>query len=621
MKYRTDIDGLRGLALIAIVLFHMDITLFGGGFIGLDLFFVISGFLITFIMEDSIAKNNFSLREFYLKRVRRIFPSFLILLVSMLAIGFAVLLNNEFILMGKSVFNASFFWSNVWQGGQAGYFDKASELKPLLHLWSLAVEVQFYLLWPLIFILVPGKLRTKFFLAIMILSFLFSLYCTTFKPVQAYYLLWSRFWQLGAGCLLAMMHAKLDFSKDKTNFISGLGFALVLFSIFTFNKTMNYPGWRALVPTIGAVCIISAGPESFLNKKILSNRFMATLGLISYPFYLWHWPLLYFVRTSSFLQPTLTMKIAAIALSFLIAYLSTKFLEKKIRTGPVQKRFSYALIAGQLILVPTGLVAAHFGNFYKSSDSLQTGVIHKMYVQKECMFSSEIKKEAHWCESDKRFVNGHLLIGDSHAGALYPGLVKSSHTGESWQVVARAGCSPHTPGCTDFFFKISDELKKHSEINEVLLSFSARMMDEMSARFLFNEEGINHEPRKIVLETMIRFIDSLSRPGLKIKFLIAPPALLSEPEFCLDRPLSLSENKLRCRIPRLEMEEAMSGYYSLIAEIKKHRPSLIVVNPTNIFCDDKECSVVHNQQSFYSYKEHISDLAAEKVAELIRKEK
>lgn len=621
MNYRTDIDGLRGLALIAIVFFHMDLSLFGGGFIGVDLFFVISGFLITSIMEDSLAKNSFSFKEFYLKRVRRIFPSFLIVLFSMLIIGFFVLLNNEYIVLGKSVFNAAFFWSNVWQSQQAGYFDKASELKPLLHLWSLAVEVQFYLFWPVLYSLIPSKHRIKIIFTLTLLSFLFSLYSSTYKPVQAYFLLWSRFWQLGAGCLLAMLHTKINFSKERAQLISAFGFALVLLAIFTFDKSQTYPGWGAIIPTMGAALVIAAGADAFLNKKILSSPLMATLGLISYPFYLWHWPLLYLVRVSSFLHPELSMKIAAVAVSFLLAYLFTRFVERKIRSSSIRPHISYALFAGQFILLFAGLAAAHFGNFFKTSDSLQTEVIHKNFIKKDCLLADDLKKVVHWCESDKRSANKHLLIGDSHAGALYPGLIKSSPANESWQIIAKAGCAPYTPGCSPLYFKISDELKKHTEINEVLLAFSARMMDATSARFLFNEDGINHEPRKIVLETMIRFIDSLSRPGLKLKFLMAPPALLSEPEFCLNRPFVLRENKLHCRISRVEMEDMMAGYYSIVAEIKAKRPEVVVINPTNIFCNDKECSVVHDQKSYYSYKEHISDFAAIKVAELIRQAK
>ena len=299
-KYRPDIDGLRAIAVLSVLGFHAyGVT---GGFSGVDIFFVISGFLISTIIFENLQNETFQFNEFYQRRIRRIFPSLLLVLIICLILGWIILFADEYQELGKHTLGGAGFVSNLILWGESGYFDVAAEKKPLLHLWSLGIEEQFYILWPFIAYLL-WKFRQHFLKAIAILiamSFCINVLLIQFNSVATFYLPLTRFWELLVGSAVAdvMLNRRqyVPFIEKHANGLSMLGLVLLIVSIAFLKKSMAFPGWWALMPVLGSALLIMAGPNSWVARKILSNHILVWFGLISFPLYLWHWPLLTFVR-------------------------------------------------------------------------------------------------------------------------------------------------------------------------------------------------------------------------------------------------------------------------------------------------------------------------------------
>ena len=308
--WRPDIDGLRALAVFAVFVFHAfpKVPVFKGGFVGVDVFFVISGFLISSIIYTQLEKGTFSFWDFYSRRIRRIYPVLLTVLTGCLVFGWFFLLADEYMQLGKHIAGGAGFVSNIVLYFEKGYFDNASATKPLLHLWSLGIEEQFYIFWPLI-LWVTWKLKrgAMFWVAMVIaaVSMVMNLYWYKSNPSLDFFMPHTRVWELLCGAMLAwgILHwkgkagvMKERLGGDRVNHIlSVAGFTLLIVSI-VFMKERGFPGWQATVPIAATVLVIMAGKEAIINKWILSNRVLVWFGLISYPMYLWHWPLLSMAR-------------------------------------------------------------------------------------------------------------------------------------------------------------------------------------------------------------------------------------------------------------------------------------------------------------------------------------
>lgn len=365
-KYRPDIDGLRAVAVISVVIYHAFPSLIKGGFIGVDIFFVISGYLISTIIFKSLDQGTFSLLEFYKRRAKRILPSLFIVLITCLLFGWFVLLADEFNQLAKHVLGGSTFVSNLILWGESGYFDASSETKPLLHLWSLGIEEQFYIFWPIILLVIRPK---KFglistILVVLALSFSYSYWTSKVDPVAAFYSPLARSWELMFGCVIAWLNVyksrigKFNLPAISNNFISLLGFSMITYGFLEIDKdTSGFPGIWALLPVIGTSIIIFSGPDSFLNKTILSHKALIQIGLISYPLYLWHWPILTYLRViNSNEPPHYIVRVLAVIASVIIAWLTVEIVEKPIRnsTEPLNSAFLSMLILGIPILGSTG---------------------------------------------------------------------------------------------------------------------------------------------------------------------------------------------------------------------------------------------------------------------------
>lgn len=307
--YRPDIDGLRAVAVLSVVAFHLSPNLLRGGFTGVDVFFVISGFLITSIILKGLGRGSFSLLDFYARRIRRILPALLLVLVAVFVAGWFLLFDGEYRVPGKHVAGATAFLSNFIYWGESGYFDKDAKTKVLLHLWSLGIEEQFYVVWPALLMLV-SRFRHGIVAAIVVtivLSFAVNIHLSGRAPAEAFYSPASRAWELMVGCALAWLVGRgWQLQGAPAQAASAAGFGLLAAGFLLPDHASAFPGWWALLPTLGAFLVIAAGPQALPNRLILTNRAAVAVGLISYPLYLWHWPLL-------------ALRLAAVGVAFIAA--------------------------------------------------------------------------------------------------------------------------------------------------------------------------------------------------------------------------------------------------------------------------------------------------------------
>lgn len=377
-KYRPDIDGLRALAVLLVVGFHAFPGWVHGGFIGVDVFFVISGFLISGIIYENLDKGEFTFREFYARRIRRIFPALLLVMTACFAVGWLSLLAGEYKQLSKHIAGGASFISNfvLWQ--ESGYFDNSSNTKPLLHLWSLGIEEQFYIVWPLLLWL-AWKRKFNFFavtLAIAVGSFYLNIEGVKQDRIATFYSPLTRFWELMCGGLLAWVtiYKKASYAGFKqqadsilvsaiyrnkeveegvalANLSAFMGLALLAWGFVKINEDFSFPGVWALIPVTAAVLIISAGPKAWINSKILSTKLVVWFGLISYPLYLWHWPLLSFAWIVEGGLPSRGIRIAAVVIAVGLAWFTMRFIEKPFRSGNKRVGVKVATLCGLMCVI------------------------------------------------------------------------------------------------------------------------------------------------------------------------------------------------------------------------------------------------------------------------------
>jgi len=360
-SYRADIDGLRAIAVVAVLIYHAFPILLGGGYVGVDIFFVISGFLISKIIINQIEAQKFSIITFYNRRARRIFPALIFMLVTAFILGKFILSSAASEKLGMHMMASTGFVQNILLYSEDNYFNGSGELKPLLHLWSLGIEEQFYIFWPLLIIIFT---RLKFNLWILILllsiiSFASSVIAVDNDRSAAFFLLQNRTWELLFGGIIALWCIKKgDVLKNNAlaEVLSIVGFSLILYSLITLTPDSNFPGYLALPPVIGTGLIILAGPDCLLNRHILSSRFLVLIGLISFPLYLWHWPLLVYNRIAQSGSPSDISIACILVLSFVMAYISYAFVEKPVRYG-VSKISTQSLYAALVVVAAIGFYA------------------------------------------------------------------------------------------------------------------------------------------------------------------------------------------------------------------------------------------------------------------------
>ena len=444
MLYRSDIDGLRSLAVIPVVLFHAGLG-FSGGFVGVDVFFVISGFLITGIIRAEIAEGRFSILRFYERRARRLFPALFAMLAAVLALACAVMIPSDLMDVARSAAAAMLFASNIHFFLDIGYFNEAGALKPLLHTWSLAVEEQYYLLFPPALVVVHrllGGRGTNAALAIAAAaSFGLCVWGTARYPDAAFYLPFTRAWELLLGALVAAA------PPIRAGWAAGglglLGVAAIVWSVAAFTEGADFPGWRAAIPALGAAAIILAGGVG-PAARLLSLRPFVMIGKLSYSLYLWHWPVIVFASYGAAAPLGLGARIGCVALAVLLASLSLRFVETPFRTGRIgagrARIFAWNGVGGGLVLAAAAALVIADGAPRRFSANLRAadaaeGLLHD---RRDCHFLTVARLRA-----DDVCIRGaagvapsFALVGDSHADALSPGLFAAARDAGAagWQI-------------------------------------------------------------------------------------------------------------------------------------------------------------------------------------------
>ena len=363
MKYRPEIDGLRALAVLPVIFFHGGFEMFRGGFVGVDVFFVISGYLITSIIISDLEKNKFSIFNFYERRARRILPALFFVMLLNIPIAFFTMLPDPLENFGQSLIATSLFSNNILLYLTSGYWDLASEYKPLLHTWSLAVEEQYYLLFPILMTLI-WRFGTSFIISFFAILFFISLGFAQWESINnhtaSFYLLHTRAFEILIGVFLAFYlkhksHFKSHFINES---LSLLGFFLIVFSIFNFNESTPFPSIYTLIPAIGTALLILSAIKDTVMYKLFSKRNLVFLGLISYSAYLFHQSIFSFMRIISKDQPSAILIILGIILTFIFAYLSYKFIESPFRNRKKmnRKKLLFLLIIPFVLITSTGIL-------------------------------------------------------------------------------------------------------------------------------------------------------------------------------------------------------------------------------------------------------------------------
>jgi peptidoglycan/LPS O-acetylase OafA/YrhL len=427
-SYRPDIDGIRALAVMAVILFHSFPQYVPGGFVGVDIFFVISGYLITQILLSDLLDDRFSAVAFYARRIRRIFPALIVVLTATFALGWHFLLPIELASLCKNIFASAFFYANLMLLSEVSYFDLDANMKPLLHLWSLGIEEQFYLVWPWILWLLPRRWLIPAVASMLAGSFALNLLMIDNHPSATFYLPFTRAWELLAGALLTQTPRQIGRSAEAFG-LSGL--ALMTAALFLFNTHTLFPGWAAALPVIGTMLVlISEG--GFVNRLFFTHPAVVNIGLISYPLYLWHWPLLVFARIHKFSPLTDIERGLVIGATFILAWLTYKLLETPIRTSPLRNRLAISL-AASMIAVAIFSQAPLFGFGPKLPDAVARLLVvqpngPEWRIQQCLLADTDTNNFSADCADRKRPLLA--IWGDSTAGALMSGFRNLQKTRE-----------------------------------------------------------------------------------------------------------------------------------------------------------------------------------------------
>ncbi|WP_338518261.1 acyltransferase family protein [Alteromonas gracilis] len=459
-KYRPEIDGLRAIAVLSVVIFHAQAPFLSGGFVGVDIFFVISGFLITGILVSNFETNIFSLPLFYAKRIKRLLPAALTLTLVTLLFGYFILTPDKYLELAKSAVMSSAFAANVWFFLNSGYFDQSTEISPLVHMWSLSVEEQYYFIVPvLIFLLLRygGKKALNIGLTIITLgSFAMSVLLTPKHPDASFYLLHTRAWELCAGGLLSLNLHKLNFlSSRNINVLACFGLLMLGYSLFFITPAIYFPGWIAAVPVIGTIIVLATIKNSqVVGYALLTTRPMRFIGKISYSMYLWHWPIIVYYRIyvserhfNATEQATLTL------LSIIAGYVSWKFVEEKFRYSKYTPTNTILKGASTSIFVMMVCFAVYFYQGFPSRISEQARAItdHNLMQQWPCnekvRLFEKIEEEycvvgASWATTKSKAI----LWGDSHSIHWSPIFQQYLHNKDIALVIAPRDCPAYLDG-------------------------------------------------------------------------------------------------------------------------------------------------------------------------------
>lgn len=629
-SYRHDIDGLRAVAVLAVVFFHAFPTGFPGGFVGVDIFFVISGYLISGHIFQSLSAGRFSLLDFYSRRVRRIFPALITVLLACLAFGWFGLLANEFMFLGKHIAASAAFVANLVFWSEAGYFDDSAIAKPLLHLWSLGVEEQFYIAWPL---LAWAAWRWRIgalglMLAVAFISMTINLMTVHFDPTAAFYSPLSRVWELLIGAGLAEIERRRSTSLSQSSLAAAsvMGAFLIGISLWQIRESDAFPGLVAVFPTVGAALLIAAGPNAPINRYVLALRPAVLIGLISYPLYLWHWPLLSFTRIVESATPDRPVRIGLILLTFVLAALTYRFIERPVRSERAKKS-SKLVIA---LCVVMGLVGGLGADAYMSGGNplrpaAQSAIkVSSQYVGSMWAFTKNenclrrfkmpgVEDYGWWfCMLEKDELPTILVIGGSFANQLYPGLAHNKRLAD--QNVLSIGTCAQTHTETG---SLNGELNinpcsgtRRADQN----AFIDKILNDTPSIHTVIVDGLSDSSNAEYVNGVSQRLKELDRDGVQIVVFAPHYKRDFDIRGCFSRPFA--SPKFVCDIPPAEYTNLTKANTLLEQQLASRVPGILFFEQNQAFCKEGQCSLIADgypliRDGYYHISEHASELVGD----------
>ncbi len=596
---------------------------------GVDVFFVISGYLITGLILRDLREERFSLRHFYARRIRRIFPALSLVLGFGLFAGWVCLNFIEYKQLTKHTGSSAIFLTNFMLLREAGYFDNAADTKPMLHLWSLAIEEQFYMAWPLLLLLFKRIPRWSLpiLLCLMLSSVGYSLWLVfTGDLARDFYSPMSRSWELllGASLAIALMNNP-RLARAWRNPAGWWGLGLILLSAYFFDKSMAFPGYWAMLPALGAALVLLAGMNSSANTVWLAARPMVAIGLISYPLYLWHWPLLSFARILASQTPSIEVRWVLICMSFLLAYLTYRWVEQPIRFS---QRYPRAVLWLSLWLVAVllmshavnrldGLKFRHHGMLNADPSTLIVGA-ERGTLNNTCTLPPDQQHVLMWCFQDgKLSLPNHVMLGDSKGEALVYSLIRSSPPEHSWAMMGPINLlSGENNPVNQTVYQAIDN---NPDMKVIVLSNALRGMFRLDPQTGLIAQHSTLEDIDKHVETYSRMIQHWQTSGKHVVFVIDNPTL-PDPNSCISGGLTRFEflntvlqrqQNPQCHLRFTDHLKGTAAYQAFITKLKHDNPELLVYDPLPLLCDipADTCTIAKEGKFLYSYGDHISDHA------------
>lgn len=609
MNYRKEIDGLRGVAVLSVIFYHAGFGVFSGGFVGVDIFFVISGFLIASIIKAGVESGNFYFVRFYEKRARRILPALFFVMLFSIPFAWMFLLPYDLKDFFESLFAIPIFLANHLFLNESGYFAAPAENKPLLHTWSLSVEEQFYLIFPLIiFISLKSKIKSISFYVLILLfavSFTLSIWYTKFKPDMAFYVLPTRAWEFLIGSMITFI--KLDefvfFQKKIADAVfSMVGAVMVMGSIFFLNKSTPFPGLYAIVPTLGTALIIAFANEENLVGRLLTHRVSVGVGLVSYSAYLWHQPVFAFIRYQTNEEPGVGVFLALIAAVLFLAFLSWKYIENYFRAerGISRKSFFLVSVGGMVFFMSIGL----FGHLVEpmklatmrfDEDKLRTinSVAHSPY-RDQCHFD---QSEKSLTKTPCTYFSSNVSVavfGNSHGAELAYSLAEELKS-------LNIGVVHHTmSGCTHTY-RVDGERNTvcgrwHENVYLKLIQDKLIKTVVLSYR---NEISLQDEKYR---NSLVQLANDLADSGKRVILVLQAPMPLMH----VNQHLSSAMPNLSGSIPSRKLSDWKAMYAASDEMLKLLKEDIQVIDPASLFCDDDHCYVTKDGIALFFDDDHIS---------------
>lgn len=653
LQYRPDVDGLRAVAVLGVLCYHVSPSALPGGFLGVDIFFVISGYLITQIVLRELSAGTFSSGAFYSRRIRRLFPALAIVLASALGFGAFSLFADEFERLGKHASSAIVFLLNFRLMDEAGYFDITSHAKPLLHLWSLSVEEQFYLVWPFILVLATRLgISSRWTIPVLIAaSFAFSAYLAERNADALYFHPLARFWELLVGAALARAHHQSGANPNTRRtrhpvvdiLLSFCGLCAISWAFFEWETGQAHPGMLTLLPVLGAAALIASGNRAPINR-VLSLKPLVWIGLISYPLYLWHWPVLSYIRIMESGSPSMTLLWAGAGLSVVLAGFTYVLAERPLRVPRDSKQKLLALVSvmfalflvSRFIVVTDGLPERAAVRYIKAAEAQ---LKREPRQDDTCLQKFSEGSAPVYCRQQGPAGPLIVITGDSHAHVLFPGIAaEAGARGYGTLLLANSGCPPFDGAVTGR--NAAEWLKCALSIETILQAIEAE--DSVTSIIIASrgpqyidgkgfgpaEAHYNHPPiaprntdfpaetapPAVFRNSLERTIHRLHQKGPSIAYLLQVPELGVPARDCLRRPLTLARSASGCAVEYDVYRARMRDYRELVQSIQNSLRYLKVIDPAPRFCDLAHCSGYLDNELLYADDNHLSVTGSIRIA-------